>query len=95
MPTARTTITVIGALLMWVGAALAQSCPGDFNFDHQVTVDEIIRSVNNALNGCPPTWLLGRYTGQGWVEDRSCTDPAENGIGALPTFCFGHFFVEK
>ena len=80
-PTARTTITVIGAVLMWVGAALAQSCPGDFNFDHQVTVDEIIGSVNNALNGCPPTWLLGRYTGQDW-DYRSCPDPADNGIDA-------------
>jgi hypothetical protein len=29
-------------------------CDGDFNGDDSVTVDEIIVSVNNALNGCPP-----------------------------------------
>ena len=26
--------------------------PGDANGDHQITVDEILRGVNDALNGC-------------------------------------------
>ena len=29
-------------------------CTGDRNGDGQVTIDEILDSVNNALNGCPP-----------------------------------------
>ncbi len=49
--------------------AAAQTCPGehcegDFNCDGQVTVDEIVVSINNALNGCP----------QGVSADQACTD---------------------
>lgn len=77
--TARTTIGLIGVALMWAGAARGQSCPGDFNGDHEVTVDEILVSVNNALSNCPPTWLLGQYTGLGWENFTACTDPADSG----------------
>jgi uncharacterized protein DUF1566 len=35
------------------GAIAQPRCPGDFNGDRQVTVDEIISSVNRALHGCP------------------------------------------
>jgi hypothetical protein len=32
----------------------AQTCPGDFNGDGSVTVDEVLVVVNTALNGCNP-----------------------------------------
>ncbi len=49
-----------GALVGWLVStwvpfvALAQMCPGDLNGDGQVTVDEVVRSVDAALNGCGP-----------------------------------------
>jgi hypothetical protein len=76
--TARTTIAVIGVVLMWAAAGQAQSCPGDFNGDHRVTVDDILMSVNKALNDCPSSWLLGHYSGLGWEDFTACTDPADN-----------------
>ena len=42
-------------LALWparIGAQCDQ-CEGDFNGDRQVTINEIIVSVNSALNGCP------------------------------------------
>lgn len=42
-------------ILLWVRVASGQQCPGDLNEDGQVTVDELIVSLNNALNGCDPT----------------------------------------
>jgi hypothetical protein len=77
--TARTTIAVIGVVLMWAAAGQAQSCPGDFNGDHRVTVDEILMSVNNALNDCPQTWLAGKYSGQGWDKYTCLGSPATSG----------------
>jgi hypothetical protein len=36
-----------------LGNASASACsPGDANGDGQITVDEILTAVNNALNGC-------------------------------------------
>ena len=42
-------------LALWPARIQAQcdQCKGDFNGDGQVTVDEIIVAVNNALNTCP------------------------------------------
>jgi hypothetical protein len=47
----------IDEILTLVNIALGNrpvaDCPtGDANGDHQITVDEILRAVNNALNGC-------------------------------------------
>jgi hypothetical protein len=37
-----------------LGNAELRNCPvGDLNGDGRITIDEIIRSVNVALNGCP------------------------------------------
>ncbi len=36
-------------------ADVALCSAGDANHDQQVTVDEILTAVNNALNGCPTT----------------------------------------
>ncbi len=44
-------------------------CRGDFNNDGQVTIDEIIVSVNNALNGCPPPGERFQDNGDGTISD--------------------------
>ncbi|HEX7406970.1 MAG TPA: DUF1566 domain-containing protein [Candidatus Binatia bacterium] len=33
---------------------MSVKCPGDLNADNKVTIDEILASVNSALNGCLP-----------------------------------------
>jgi len=52
----------------WVGAQCNQ-CPGDFNGNHLVTVDEILVSVNNALTGCPPPGARFVDNGNGTITD--------------------------
>lgn len=43
----------LGAMvILATRSVLAQSCPGDFNDDNEVTVDEIIAAVNYSPNGC-------------------------------------------
>jgi hypothetical protein len=51
-------------------------CLGDFNGDNQVTIDEILTSVNNALNGCSaPLAIGGSYEGQGQeILSGGCSD---------------------
>ena len=50
-------VTVVGLLTMVdiaLGNAPVSECAaGDSNLDHQITVDEILAAVNNALTGCP------------------------------------------
>jgi len=61
------TLGVVAAMVLAAHDAMAQpQCPGDFNGDIEVTVDEIIGSVNHALNGCPV-----RFTdnGDGTISD--------------------------
>jgi hypothetical protein len=60
---------VLGLAITGPQQAVAQSCPGehcdgDFNCDGQVTIDEIMVSVSNALNGCR----------EGISRDQACTD---------------------
>ena len=44
-------ITMVNIAL---GSADISACTaGDANSDHQITLDEILKAVNNALNGCP------------------------------------------
>lgn len=62
-------VFLLGLATLGPRPATAQTCPGehcsgDFNCDGQVTVDEILVSVNDALNGCP----------QGISADQACTD---------------------
>ncbi|HSQ00502.1 MAG TPA: hypothetical protein VL049_25045, partial [Candidatus Dormibacteraeota bacterium] len=40
------------AALWWTAAPAAGQCCGDCAGDGQVTIDDLIRAVNNALNGC-------------------------------------------
>jgi hypothetical protein len=49
---------VAGVLSHCVSPSAAQcnpACQGDFNLDQEVTVDEIIVAVNNALGSCEPS----------------------------------------
>jgi hypothetical protein len=42
------------ALVLYAASGLAQAqCAGDLDGDGQVTIEEIIVAVNNALSGCP------------------------------------------
>ncbi len=68
-----------------VSTAQADSCPGDVNGDGEVTVDELVRAVNHALNGCPPALALGGpYDGDAVAIRSQCADPADNGTFSLP-----------
>jgi len=49
--------------------AQSSQCRGDFNGNGQVTVDEILTSVNNALNGCPPPGARFVDNGDGTITD--------------------------
>lgn len=57
--------------------AASSTCPGDFNNDGSVTVNEIILAVNAALDGCPtpgPTQSCGlQQTGQTECDQGSGT----------------------
>lgn len=55
--------------VLWSGVAVAQSCPGDLNGDNQVTVEEILSTVNSALSTCPPPALRFVDNGDGTVTD--------------------------
>jgi len=64
-------VLVLGIWLAISSAARATDapCAGDLNGDAEVTIDEIITAVNNALSGCPnvaptptPSPCTGTYT---------------------------------
>jgi hypothetical protein len=48
----RKTRTVVMALVVFSASRLAAQCCGDCNGDGRVTINEILTSVNNALDGC-------------------------------------------
>ena len=48
-------LSLLAFTMVWPSRSAAQcceTCSGDFNCDGQVTINEIITAVNNALNGC-------------------------------------------
>jgi hypothetical protein len=55
-----------------------EQCGGDFNCDGQVTVDEILAAINNALLGCGPAVSA----------DQACTDSATANCGKLDECVF-------
>ncbi len=71
----RTVFSVIIALTAASIVALASragaqaSCEGDFNHDGQVTIDEIIVSVNHALSDCPAPGPRFVDNGNGTISD--------------------------
>jgi len=58
-------------LALWPARMGAQcdQCEGDFNGDGNVTIDEIIVSVNNALNNCPAPGPRFVDNGNGTITD--------------------------
>jgi hypothetical protein len=58
-------------LALWPGRIGAQcdQCEGDFNGDGEVTINEIIVSVNNALDGCPAPGPRFVDNGDGTITD--------------------------
>ena len=65
------------------GAQADSTCEGDFNLDGQVTVEEIIVAVNNALSGCGGTPEQGCINSGGTVS----TAPCCSGVGDFPDTC--------
>ncbi|MBI4514613.1 MAG: DUF1566 domain-containing protein [Deltaproteobacteria bacterium] len=69
----RATIVVIATVLLalWPGRSQAQcdQCQGDFNYDGQVTIDELVTAVNNALNDCPAPGARFLDNGDGTITD--------------------------
>lgn len=52
------TLAAAAAMVLAAHGAMAQPmCPGDLGGDDEVTVDEILTSVNNALKGCPARFV--------------------------------------
>ena len=49
--------------------AQCNHCEGDFNGDGEVTINEIIVSVNNALGGCPTPGPRFVDNGDGTITD--------------------------
>jgi len=68
-------VAAVAALLsLWpvgVNAQCANQCKGDFNCNGQVTIDEIIVSVNNALYDCPAPGPRFIDNGNGTITDTS------------------------
>lgn len=61
------TLLVASTMILAASQGLAQpKCPGDFNGDVQVTVDEIVGSVTHALEGCPVRFV---DNGDGTITD--------------------------
>jgi len=58
-------------LTLWPAGIGAQcdQCKGDFNGNGEVTIDEIIVSVNNALDGCPAPGPRFTDNGNGTITD--------------------------
>jgi len=74
-------IWIVLSLAVAAGSpAAGQSCPGDFDGDNQVTVDELLQSVDRALVGCPAAIPLGGpFDGGGVVARTACANPRDNG----------------
>jgi hypothetical protein len=64
--TVKATLSFVVLLMIAREAPAQPQCPGDMNRDGQVTVDEILTSVNNALGGCPVRFV---DNGDGTITD--------------------------
>jgi hypothetical protein len=61
-------IVAIGAVLTAVEVA-AGDCPGDLNGNGRVSIDELVTSLNAALDGCPPPGARFIDNGDGTTTD--------------------------
>jgi uncharacterized repeat protein (TIGR04052 family) len=81
----RPTIASWAAVAFLTQAAVAQTvvgpqCVGDGNGDSMVTVDEVVTSVNNVLEGCSVEDITIQFRGQVGDEPFACGN-LYNGIG--------------
>jgi hypothetical protein len=62
---------LVAILTLWPAGIRAQcgQCQGDFNGNGEVTINEIIVSVNNALNDCPAPGPRFTDNGNGTITD--------------------------
>lgn len=82
-------VTTIGVTLLLACPQAGARCQGDLDGNNEVTVNEIITAVNNALVGCePPVSILGRYEGQGFEIRMGCMDPGDDGTFAIDPIIF-------
>jgi hypothetical protein len=68
---------LIAAAAVWgapppLGAQCNPDCQGDFNDDREVTIDELVAAVANALDGCAPSPAQGCVASGGSVATASC-----------------------
>jgi hypothetical protein len=71
------TLLVVLALLWWTGGAAAQCC-GDCAGDGVVTIDDLIKAVNNALLGCnrtPPPTAAATRTATATIQPTATPTP--------------------
>ena len=66
MRTAKAILCSAALCVSLAGAARGE-CPGDFNRDNRVSVDELVTVVQSALNGCPEPRFADN--GDGTVSD--------------------------
>ena len=75
------------SVALWMastGAAAAQCC-GDCAGDGNVTIDDLIRAVNNALNGCAATPCCGDCAGDGDVTIDDLIRAVNNALNSCST----------
>jgi hypothetical protein len=76
--------TIMGATLLLASPQARARCEGDIDGNNRVTVDELVRAVNNALSGCEsPVSILGRYQGPGFETRMGCMNPGDEGTVAV------------
>jgi hypothetical protein len=68
---------VLGLSAAHSGAQCNPTCPGDFNLDNDVTVDEVVSAVNRMLGGCGGSpEQQGCIASGGTVSAASCCSTA-------------------
>lgn len=82
-------VTTIGATLALASLQAEAQCEGDIDGNNDVTVDELVTAVGNALSGCEePVSILGLYEGQGLEIRMGCMNPADDGTFEVSEISF-------
>jgi hypothetical protein len=82
-------VTILGSTLVLGSAQAGAQCEGDIDGNNQVTVDELVTAVGNALSNCPsPMSILGLYQGPGLETLMGCMDPGDDGTFQLSGITF-------
>ena len=68
------TLFLVGLLLVLVAVRVIAQCPGDFDHDGTVAINEIVTAGNNSLVGCPTPGPQFVDNGDGTITDN------ENGL---------------